>query len=184
MLKSKRIPFQQHLYHEIEDEEKAAEYANKLESSIGAVVMNFSGMEANLNAALCEMFTDRTDSTGLLVLHKMNYLAKVELFKRFCDDFHLGVDKTPSDYENLIHNLKEAGRLRGLVVHADWESTDEEGYTFVSLKINKQGMEQEYLQFSEESLEKIVELITTTYGQLIAYWDAREEIIVSWPNIT
>ena len=183
-MKSKKVPFQQHLYHEIEDEDKAAEYAEKLEASIGAVVMHFSGMESNFNSALCEMFTDRTDSTGLIVLHKMNYLAKVDLFKRFCDDFHLSVGKVPSQYESLIHNLKEAGRLRGLVVHADWESTDEEGYTFVSLKINQQGMEQEYLQFSEESLAKIEILINETYKQLMEYWEARDEILVSWPNIT
>jgi hypothetical protein len=183
-MKTKKVPFQQHLYHEIEDEEKAASYAKKLEASIGSVVMNFSGMESSLNSALCEMFTDRTDSTGLIVLHKMNYLAKVELFKRFSDDFHLAFGKTPSEYENLIHNLKESGRLRGLVVHADWESTDEEGYTFVSLRINKQGMEQEYLQFSEESLSKIVELIISTYGQLMAYWEVRDEMLVSYPNIT
>jgi len=182
-MKLKSIPFQQHLYHEIEDWDKAAEYTEKLLPSIGAVVMYFSGMESSLNPALCEMFTDRTDSTGLMVLHKMNFAAKIDLFKRFCNDFHLAVHKEPKEYEKLVHSLKEAGRLRNLVVHADWDSTDEEGYTFVALKINQKGMEQEYLQFSEGSLSKIVDLINNTNSKLERYWEVRGELIASYPNI-
>ena len=176
-MKSKRVRFQQHLHHEIEDRDKAEGIIDDLIYSVGLVVMYFSGMESDFDSALCEMFTDRTDSMGLLVLHKMNYSAKVELFKRFSDDFHLAVKEEPKEYENLIHNLKEAGRLRSLVVHADWESTNEEGYTFVSMKINKNGLEQEYVQFSEESLEKIIALINGTREQIEKYWEARETIL-------
>jgi hypothetical protein len=181
-MKSKTIPFQQHLYHKIEDIDKASEYAERLQTSIGAVVMYFSGMESDLNSALCQMFTDSTDSTGLIVLHKMNYSAKVDLFKRFSDDFHLAMGKTPDEYNQLVHNLREAGRLRSLVVHAEWDSTDEEGYTFVSMRINQRGMEQEYIQFSEESLDKILELITTTSEQLDHYWEARSELLRTYPD--
>ena len=60
------------------------------------------------------------------------------------------------------------------MVHADWENTDEDGFTYVMLKISKNGMEQEYIQFSEESLEQIVDLILKTRGQLFEYWEKRE----------
>src|SRR5699024_6964063 len=120
------------------------------------VVMFFNGLEKALDRFICEIFTNRSDSTGLIVLHKMSYSTKVELFKRFCDDLHYGCDIQIEIYDQLIHNLKESGRLRNLVVHADWENTDSDGYTYVNLRIAKLGMEQEYLQFDEESLKQIV----------------------------
>jgi hypothetical protein len=105
----------------------------------------------------------------------MSYSTKVDLFKRFCDDMHLGCNIQVEIYDQLIQNLKESGRLRNLVVHADWENTDSDGYTYVNLKISKQGMEQEYLQFDGDSLKEIVELIIKTRIQLGEYWEERDE---------
>lgn len=179
-MKSKRKQFDQHLYHEIEDEEKAEEYLDSALPMIGYIVMYFNGLEKFLDSMICEFVTDRTDSTGLIVLHKMGYSSKVDLFKRFCDDFHIGINSEINGYSGLINNLKECGRLRNLVVHADWWSTDENGYTYVSLKISNKGMEQEYIQFSEESLKKTLGLIASTQEQLANYDEEKEKIIVSW----
>lgn len=172
-MKTKLTQFVQHLYHEIEDEEKAEEYIDEALSSIGLIVMYFNSLESCLDSILCENFTDRTDSTGLIVLNKMNFSAKVDLFKRFRDDFHLCTQQSIAGYDQLINDLKESGRLRNLVVHANWEATDEEGYTYIRLKMSKSGMQQEYVQFSKESLEKIIELIIKTQYSLRAYWELR-----------
>lgn len=176
-MKTKLKEFVQHLYHEVEDESKAEDYIDEALPSIGLIVMYLNSLEGWLDSILCENFTDRTDSTGLIVLNKMNYAAKVELLKRFCDDFHLSVQKKIEGYDQLINGLKESGRLRNLVVHANWEATDEEGYTYVRLKMSKDGMQQEYVQFSKESLEKIIELIIKTQFSLSAYWEARNEAL-------
>jgi hypothetical protein len=146
--------------------------------------MYFNGLESSLNNALCEIFTDRTDSVGLIVLHKMNYSSKVDLFKRFSDDFHYGMGANIEGYDELIRELKEAGRLRNLVVHADWENTDDDGYTYVDLKITKSGMTQEYAQFSEDSLRKILEVIFGAHKRLSAYWESREQVFQDWPKNT
>jgi len=174
-MKQKKKVFIQHLYHEIEDEEKAEEYLDNSLPLVGQIVMYFNGLEKSLDRIICEIFTDRTDSTGLIVLHKMNYSTKVDLFKRFSDDFHWGCDIKIDCYENLITNLKETGRLRNLVVHADWENTDDDGYTYINLRISTNGMEQEYLQFSELSLKEIIKLIFKTRQQLGEYWEKRNE---------
>ena len=174
-MKQKKKIFEQHLYHEIEDEEKTEEYLENSLPLIGDIVMYFNGLEKSLDRIICEIFTDRTDSTGLIVLHKMNYSTKVELFKRFSDDFHSACDIGIEGYENLITNLKETGRLRNLVVHADWENTDDDGYTYVNLRISKNGMEQEYFQFSEDSLKEIIKLIFKARIQLGEYWEKRNE---------
>lgn len=47
----------------------------------------------------------------------------------------MAIDVSYSDYEKLIRDLNEAGRLRNLVVHADWENTDKDGYTSIKLNI-------------------------------------------------
>lgn len=70
----------------------------------------------------------------------------------------------------------ESGRLRNLVVHADWENTDDDGYTYVNLKIKKGNIEQEYAQFSEDSLNKIINLIIEVQENLYEYWEWRNEI--------
>ncbi len=70
-------------------------------------------------------------------------------------------------YQGLIKNLRESGRLRNLVVHADWESPNKEKYTYVNLRITKEGKKQEYIQFSENSLGEIIELIWKTRGKFL-----------------
>ena len=178
-MKRKQKEFQQYLYHDIEDEAEAEKYLKVTLPLIGTVVMQFNGLESELDSALCQTFSERSDSLGLLVLHKMQYSTKVDLFQRFCDDFHLAYTVENEFYPELISKLKEVGRLRNIVVHADWESTDEEGFTFVRVQINKQGMKQEYIQFSQDSLDKVVDLIGEARQQLDAYWEKWEEILAS-----
>jgi len=174
-MKINRKQFIQHLYHDIEDEEEAEKYLDDSLPMIGYITMWFNGLEKSLDHIICEIFSDRSDSTGLIVLHKMNYSAKVDLFKRFSDDFHSCFEEVIEGYSELITNLKESGRLRNLVVHADWENTNEEGFTYVNLRISKNGMEQEYAQFSEESLSKIIKLILKTRADLYTYWEKRND---------
>ncbi|MFT6906334.1 MAG: hypothetical protein ACJAS1_003000 [Oleiphilaceae bacterium] len=183
-MKKKTKLFEQHLFHEYVTEEAESKYLDAALSLIGTVVMDFNGLESSLDSFLCELFTDKSDSVGLIVLHRMPYSAKVDLFKRFCDDFHYGTAKEIDGYKQLVNSLRESGRLRNLVVHADWEKTDDEGFTYVSFKQSKMGMEQEYIQFSGESLYKIVDVILDSRKNLSAYWEARENIFESWGKDT
>ena len=174
-MKQKKKTFEQHLYHEIEDYEKAEEYLDSALPLIGLVVMYFNGLERFLDSIICQIFTDRSDSTGLIVLHKMSYATKVDLFKRFSDDLHFNCDIKIESYSDLLINLRESGRLRNLVVHADWENTDDDGYTYINLRISGHGMEQEYMQFSEKSLQEIIGLILKTKTDLDDYWGERND---------
>lgn len=167
--------FEQHLYHDIDDEKDAEKYLNDCLPLIGHITMYFNGLEQSLDSIICEILNDRTDSTGLIVLHKMTFSSKVDLFKRFSDDIHTHFGNQIDGYNELMKNLKESGRLRNMVVHADWESTNKEGYTYVNLKLSKIGMEQEYVQFSKESLLKIIDLINMTRIDLSEYWEKRND---------
>ncbi len=178
-MKKKTKEFVQNIYHDIEEGD-ADEYLKKSLPLVGSVVMNFNSLEKSLDSFLCETLTDRTDSVGLIVLQKLSYSAKIDLFKRFCDDFHLAVQKKPKKYKGLIEDLAEIGRLRNLVVHADWENTDHEGYTFVKIKTSSKGMEQEYVQFSAASLKKLIKQIVIVNQHLSDYWEERSDILTRW----
>lgn len=175
MIKKTTSEFEQYLSRNKSGDRK--DQSDFLLSLIGDVVVFFNGLEAELDQHLCEIFTDRTDSTGLIVLNKMNYSSKVDLFKRFSDDLHSNMTFMPDGYDDLVKKLRESGRIRNIVVHADWENQDEENYTFTNIKIAKHGMIQEYSQVDEESLMKIVEYIVDTRKNLTVYWEKRREII-------
>lgn len=176
-MKKKQKEFEQHLSHGFYDEDKAAEYIDGALPYIGHVVLHFNSLEATLDSVLCEEFTDRSDSPGLIVLNKLSYSMKVDLLKRFADDFQLGAGKKLNGYEQIITNMNECGRLRNMVVHANWETTDDEGYTFVKLKMSKLGMHQEYMQFTPESLKKIIELVVKTRFDLYEFWEHRNDVL-------
>lgn len=139
--------------------------------------MMFNTLEKQIDAAVCEVFSDRSDAIGLLILHGMQYSAKVDLYKRLCDDLHHDAGKIPPKFVNLIEQLKEAARLRNLVVHADWNNTDAEGYTYTRMVLSNKGMKQEYAQLTGESLEKILEDFELIGNQLDEYKDEREKFL-------
>ena len=174
-MKTRTKQFIQHLSHEVEDEDRAEEYLDESLPLVGLVVMYFNSLEKSLDSFLCEIISDRTDSPGLIVIQKLMYAAKLDLFKRFCEDFHLSINSSAPGFEAMLGELAEAARVRNLVVHADWSSTDQEGYTFVRLKISKGEMLQEYAQLSVESLENAIELMFKANGHLSDYWEWRAE---------
>lgn len=174
-MKSRTKQFIQHLSHDIEDEDRAEEYLDESMPLIGLVVMYFNSLEKSLDSVICESISDRTDASGLIVIQKLMYAAKVDLFKRFSDDFHGCFESSPADFTELIGELVEVGKLRNLVVHADWSNTDEDGYTFVRLKTSSNGMSQEYVQFSVDSLVKLIERLIKANHRLSDYWEWRTE---------
>lgn len=174
-MKTRTRQFVQHLSHEIEDEDRAEAHLDDSLPLIGLVVMYFNAVEKSLDSLVCEIISDRTDVPGLIVIQKLMFNAKLDLFKRFSDDFHQCFASEPAVFTEVIRELSEIARLRNIVVHADWESTDEEGYTFVRLKGTKEGMLQEYVQFSVESLENLIQRIIAANHLLSDYWDWRSE---------
>lgn len=173
-MKNKLKQFIQHLTHDIEDEDRAEEYLDESLPLIGLVVMYFNSLEKSLDSFICEIISDRSDASGLIVIQKLMYAAKVDLFKRFSEDFH-SCFFTPAGFNNLLGELVEVGKLRNWVVHADWNSTDEEGYTFVRLKTSSNGMLQEYVQFSVESLGNLIERLIKANHRLSEYWEWRSD---------
>jgi hypothetical protein len=113
---------------------------------------------------------------GLHVIYQRTYAQKVDLFKRLLTEIQVGMNKEIPVFEQFISNLTKAGKLRNQVIHADWESAYNDGYTLVKLKIDKQGLQHEYVQFSSESLENILKLINNTCDMFDQYEDEIGEL--------
>ncbi|PXW42277.1 hypothetical protein DFO54_11357 [Erwinia sp. AG740] len=180
-MKIKRKGLDQYLYHEIDfedNDEKQEEYLESALPLIGQIVMFFNTLEKELDKVIYEGISDRSDQLGIIIIHSMNYSSKVDLFKRHSEQLHLMRGKKSALLDELIKDLKECGRLRNITVHADWENTDAEGYTYLGIKINNNGILQEYIQFSLDSLESILELIFNTRHKLDKYYQERNELFL------
>lgn len=80
-MKSRTKQFIQHLTHDIDDGDRAEEYLDESLPLIGLVVMYFNSLEKSLASLICEVISDRTDAPGLIVIQKLMYAVKVDLFK-------------------------------------------------------------------------------------------------------
>jgi len=88
----------------------------------------------------------------------------------------LSTKKPNPFFDSFIQELREVGRLRNAVIHADWETSDFEGYTFIKHKMGALGMQQEYIQFTPESLQEINIRIQNEYSAFENFDSERENL--------
>lgn len=181
-MKIKKTPIGQYLFDGLGDTENSHKKIEDLIPWIGEIVVAFNGLEAALDSVLCETFSDRSDQKGLLVLYSMMYSTKVDLYKKFNDDFIRAYDWDIPNYKGLISSLKECGVLRNKVVHANWECTDEEGYTQIRYRVGSEGLEHELCQFTENSLEIIFKKMYETRHALGEYDETCSYKVSEWNN--
>lgn len=181
-MKNERKPVGQYILDEIGDVENSDSYIEELLPLIGEVVLFFNGLESSLDHHLCEAISDRSDQQGLLVLHNLVYATKVDLFQRFSDDIIRSMRFEIPSYETLLPMLRECGLLRNRVVHANWEYTNEEGYTHVRFKISKNGIEHDMWQFSVDSLRKVIDTIIATREVLGDFQEELTDCFANWSN--
>jgi len=176
-MKSKHIPIGQYAFETKNLDGPSEEFLEETAPLIGYVVHSFNTLEEQLNSAICEFICERSDSMGLLVIYKMSYSARLDLFKRFLDDLQICLEKKEPWFDELIRKLEQAGKLRNMVVHADWESAHDDGYTLCKLKMNSKGLQHEYVQFTPESLWNIITLIDETTGMFDTFEERHQELL-------
>jgi hypothetical protein len=110
------------------------EFLEQTAPLIGYLVHNFNSLDDQLNRAICTRINERTDEPGAIIIHKMSFSAKVDLFNNLIRSFELAAEKTIPSFKTFINNLKTCGTLRNAVVHAEWENMNENGFTYVKMK--------------------------------------------------
>jgi len=169
----------QYLYENHDLEKDSEEFLDETAPLIGYIVHFFNSLEQTLAHAICERVNDRADEPGAVIIHKLSYSAKVDLFYRMIRSMELAFGKDLPSFNILIKDLKECGALRNAVVHADWNQLNEDGFTYVKLDFNKDGLKQHYWQFTAESLMDIIKLISETNIAFDKYEDEKQDMLSS-----
>ena len=166
----------QYFYENHDLENDSEEFLDETAPLIGYIVHYFNSLEQTLDHAICEKVSDRTDQPGAIIIHKLSYSAKVDLFYRMIRSMELAFGKDLPSFNSLIQDLRKCGTLRNAVVHADWNHVNEDGFTYVKLDFNKDGLKQHYWQFTAESLMDIIKLISETNLAFDKYEDEKQEM--------
>lgn len=141
---------------------------------IGRVVHSFNSLDSCLNSTLCELIFDRADSKGAIIIHKMSFSEKVDLFYRLVRESEIRTEKELPSFPAFIEDLRKCGQLRNAVIHAEWDSLDADGYTYVKMNFTKNGMEQHYWQFTVEALKEINSLILQTADKFLDFYNEQQ----------
>lgn len=129
---------------------------------IGYLIHSFNALDSALNSTVCLLINDRADEKGAIIIHNMSFSAKIDLFYRLVRSMELTVEKELPSFPSFIENLKKCATYRNAVVHAEWDSLEEDGYTYVKMSFTKDGLQQQYWQFTPDSLIKINDFIDQT----------------------
>ncbi|MFA6079991.1 MAG: hypothetical protein WC753_00730 [Candidatus Gracilibacteria bacterium] len=161
-VKNKSKPMGQYLSENHSPSDDIDDFLEETAPLIGYIVYSFNSLDSLLNSAICELITEGTDGIGSAVIHKMNFSPKVDLFSRLVRLIETGMQKDISMFNTFIEDLKMCATLRNAVIHADWETTDEDRYAYINLNFDKVGINQKYQQFTPETLEEIYDFIEET----------------------
>jgi hypothetical protein len=164
-------------FYENHDLEKDVEnFLDETAPLIGYIVHFFNSLEQSLDHSICERISDRADEPGAIVIYKLSFSAKVDLFSRMVRSLEIGFGQDLPSFKKLIQDLKRCGTLRNAVVHADWNHVNEDGFTYVKLDFNKDGIQQHYWQFTSDAMWDIIKLIGETNNAFEKYEDEKREM--------
>ena len=170
-MKSKQLPLQQFAFLNKYLEGDNEEFLKLIAPQIGFVVFDFNLLDERLTSFICKIINHNSDAKGLIITHNMTYAAKVDLLDRYLTYTLQVFDKPIVTHKKFIDELKESGRLRNMVVHAEWDTIDKEGYTCVKLRPTKNGLSQEFVQLDYDSIVDVRNKIIETYN----FFDEYEE---------
>lgn len=130
-------------YEYAEDGELSKQKEIKLQENIGKLFTSFSFLEKGLNDALCYLINNRIDSVGILIIRKMFFKQKLNLYKDMASDF---IIKCVSDSKknkklldrlnNIIKKAEELSEFRNDIAHADWTTLDKDNFYTRSIEID------------------------------------------------
>jgi hypothetical protein len=171
-VKTRHLPLQQFAFLNKYLEGDNEEFLELIAPQIGFIVFDFNLLEERLTSFICQLINHNSDAKGLIITHNMTYSSKVDLFDRYLNHTHQVLNKQIQTHNKFVEDLKESGRLRNMVVHAEWDTADKEGYTCVKLRTTKNGLTQEFVQLDYNSLVDVRNKIIETYN----YFDEYEEL--------
>ena len=174
-MKKKYKPIGQYIFEAQNLDGPSGEFLDRTAPLIGYIIHGFNTLESAFNEALCEtFFPDDDQRTGQVVIYKLGFNSKLDLFRRLWLLRQEYFEKEAIVAFKLIDMLRDIGNLRNTVVHADWETAHDDGYTLYRMKVNRGRVCHEYIQFSVKSLEKILEQIELCQEKYDEYFQMQD----------
>jgi len=153
------------------------DFFEKTAPAIGSIVHSFNSLDGELNSTICQLINDRTDEPGAIVIYKQPFSSKVDLFHRLIRSMEIVYEEEIHCFKTLIENLKKCATLRNAVIHAEWDTLDDNGYTYVKMHFDKDGMRQQYWQFTPDALEEIDEFIHNTHMLFETFEEEKQKLL-------
>ncbi len=175
MKKSDKI-FKQYIFDNHDFDGTVDDFFEETAIAIGSIVHSFNSLDSQLNSTICRLINERSDAPGAIVIYKLAFSNKVDLFFRLIRSFEISYGKEIPCFKKLIDDLKKCATLRNAVIHAEWDALDDNGYTYVKMHFDKDGMRQQYWQFTPEALEEIDEFIHETYMLFDVFDDEKQKL--------
>lgn len=176
-VKQSNKKFRQYIFDNHNFDGTIDDFFDETAPAIGSIVHSFNSLDASLNSTICELINDRTDEPGAIVIYKQTFSSKVDLLYRLIRSMEIGCNGEIPCFKKLIEDLKKCATLRNAVIHAEWDTIDDNGYTYVKMHFDKDGMRQHYWQFTPEALEEIDELIHETYMLFDTFEDEKQMLL-------
>lgn len=137
----KKVPFNSDFdYEYCEDGELSKQKEVKLQESMGKLFMSFSFVEQDLNNALCYLINDRTNNTGVLIIRKMFFKQKLNLYKDMIFELIINYVSNSKKSKNLleranniIKKAEDLSEFRNDIAHANWTTLDKDNFYTISI---------------------------------------------------
>jgi hypothetical protein len=109
---------------ECEKEHRRLErHLEKIAPQIGYIAMAFNELEDTLDTVLVQYFVDDIEEIGMAVIEGRSFSDKVNLFNRLYSWTINAMEEKERIIilEDLVRDIREAARLRNMVIHAAWQ---------------------------------------------------------------
>lgn len=116
--------------HDYVEEDFVFQVWDKYAHAIGNFLIAFSVLEARLNDGIIKSISDRSDDTGFLVVERMTFANKMELYKRMylSLEFYKNNKKSRRKLDKILNPLEKILIFRNNLVHADWRTLNKDFY--------------------------------------------------------
>jgi len=171
---------QQNDYDELEqydffDGEYLEKVIDKYTPLIGLFLIEFSYLEHELNLGIAEFFADDYHETGYVIIEKLTFRNKIDLFYKIHTRMESFKDKSSKDVLNKIKKqLELINEFRNSVVHANWQTLSKDGFVRTKIVVDNQ---EGYVKFKKvEMASKIIRQKIKEVERLINQIDEYKEI--------
>lgn len=139
---------------------------------ISLFLIEFSYLEHELNLAIADFFGDDYHETGYVIIEKLTFRNKIDLFYKIYTKMESFKSKNDKDMLNKVKKqLESLNSFRNSIVHANWQSLTKDGFVRTKIVVDNQ---KGYVKFKKVEItpkiirQKIKEIEKLT-GQIDEY---------------